>query len=91
MKKSKYYTSTQTYTDLDGQSKSFTFVDHDVKLKTGFNYETPFNEEWNQLEELARKNPEVTEKYFQENDISWDNINLSHLRKIIYRINNLEV
>jgi hypothetical protein len=30
-RKSDYYTSAQHYRDLDGNSKSFTFVDHDVK------------------------------------------------------------
>jgi len=32
-KKSDYYTSAQNYTDLDGQSRSFTFIDHDKKTK----------------------------------------------------------
>lgn len=30
-KKSDHYTSAKNYTDIDGQSKTFTFVDHDVK------------------------------------------------------------
>lgn len=32
-KKSDHYTSAKNYTDLDGQSKSFTFIDHDKKTK----------------------------------------------------------
>lgn len=32
-KKSDHYTSAQHYKDLDGNSKSFTFVDHDIKSK----------------------------------------------------------
>jgi hypothetical protein len=31
--KSKHYTSAQNYKDLDGNIKSFTFVDHDIKTK----------------------------------------------------------
>lgn len=34
-KKSDYYTQTQNYRDLDGMSRSFTFVDHDVKTSIG--------------------------------------------------------
>lgn len=30
---SKHYTSAQHYTDLDGQTKSFTMIDYDVKPK----------------------------------------------------------
>lgn len=32
-KKSDHYTSAKNYTDLDGQSRSFDFVDHDIKTK----------------------------------------------------------
>lgn len=32
-KKSQHYTSAQNYTDLEGQSKLFTMVDHDRKTK----------------------------------------------------------
>lgn len=32
-KKSQHYTSAENYTDLDGNSRSFTFIDHDVKPK----------------------------------------------------------
>lgn len=32
-KLSDHYTSAQAYTDLDGQSRQFTFIDHDKKSK----------------------------------------------------------
>src|SRR5688572_12830573 len=32
-KKSDHYTSAKNYTDLDGNSRSFDFVDHDIKTK----------------------------------------------------------
>lgn len=36
-RKSDHYTSAKGYTDLDGQSRQFTFIDHDKKTKiSGF-------------------------------------------------------
>lgn len=40
-KKSQHYTSAKNYTDLDGNSKSFTFIDHDVKTKIAAKVTSP--------------------------------------------------
>lgn len=34
--KAQHYTSAKNYTDLDGLSRSFDFIDHDVKASTSF-------------------------------------------------------
>ena len=40
-KKSDYYTGAEGYTDLDGQSKQFTYIDHDIKSKVSFHDDSP--------------------------------------------------
>lgn len=44
-KKSDHYTSAKNYTDLDGMSKSFTFIDHDIKTSISTNTEI-MDKEW---------------------------------------------
>lgn len=76
------YNAPQMYTDLDGLSRSFTYVDHDIKGKFTMNKTSEFNKEYDILEKKALAHPEITEKYFKENNIDWSNVNLGHLRLI---------
>ena len=76
------FNAAQGYKDLDGLSKSFTYVDHDVKLKVGFNTLTDFNIEWDSLEELSKEYSKITEKYLKDNNLEEYQINLGHLRDI---------
>lgn len=85
------FESHKTYTDLDGMSRSFTFVDHDTKTKISLNRNTPFNVEWDFLYKLAEDYKEIRDKFLQENSTELEYINLAQLRKIrdlISEINN---
>lgn len=55
-RKSDHYTSAQHYRDLDGNSKSFTFVDHDVKTSISVTSSTK-----EEVEELKRQIVKDTE------------------------------
>ena len=71
------------YTDLNGMSRQFTYIDHDKKptLSLG-GKKTPFNIEWETLEEYVKGHP-IFEKYLKENSLEWGmNVNLGHLREI---------
>lgn len=52
-KKSDHYTSAQSYTDLDGQSRQFTFVDHDRKVMLDIKSPPPKNWEKDYKQELV--------------------------------------
>lgn len=70
------------YTDIDGMSKQFTYIDHDKKIRIGLSSNTPFNQEWAALESAVKGHP-LTEIFLNENDLEWDvNVNLGHLRQI---------
>lgn len=70
------------YTDIDGLSKQFTYVDHDKKLTAAFNSNTPFNIEWNAMEAELVGTP-IFDKYLKDNSLEWGlNVNLGHLRQI---------
>jgi hypothetical protein len=56
-KKSQHYTSAKNYRDLDGNTRSFDFIDHDVKTKIGTNKPLEPTEK-EKLEEDIRKNRE---------------------------------
>jgi len=48
-KKAEYYTPPDNYRDLDGNLKTFTYVDHDKKITTGgYNISDSFSE-WENL------------------------------------------
>lgn len=70
------------YSDMDGMSRQFTYVDHDKKLKVAFDSKTPFNEEWDMLEKAIVDTP-VFIKYLEDNNLEWGlNVTLFHLRTI---------
>jgi len=70
------------YTDETGMSRQFTYVDHDKKLKISPRTDTPFNKEWDALEQQVINNPIFTQ-YLEDNELEWGlNVNLGHLREI---------
>lgn len=71
------------YTDEHGQTRQFTYVDHDVKPKISFlPKKTPFNIEWDALEEFVLGHP-IFYKFLKDNELEWgQNVNLGHLREI---------
>lgn len=50
-----------TYTDIDGMSRQFTTIDHDIKSKISFGgKETSFQREWRELSSfIIQHNPEA--------------------------------
>jgi hypothetical protein len=70
------------YTDIDGISKQFTYIDHDKKTKVGINYNSTFNKQWEALEKEIRNHP-ICEKFLIENDLEWGlNLTWGHLLQI---------
>lgn len=70
------------YTDLDGMSRQFTYIDHDKKSKTSFSSSTSFNKEWDKLEKICLNHP-IFEEYLQINGLEWGvNVTLGDLRNI---------
>jgi hypothetical protein len=70
------------YTDIDGASKQFTYVDHDKKTRIGVSSNTPFNKEWEYLESAVKDHP-LFEVFLNENGLTWgENVNLGHLRQV---------
>lgn len=53
-KKSEHYTSAQGYRDIDGLSKNFTFVDHDVKTSVPTGQKLSEEEKSGLADEVAR-------------------------------------
>ncbi len=71
------------YTDEQGLTKQFTYVDHDVKSKISFlPGKTAFNIEWDALESYVLGHP-IFYKFLKDNELEWEqNVNLGHLRQI---------
>ena len=63
-KKSDHYTSAQGYTDLDGMSRQFTFVDHDKKPTVSLNNsKVDFQELKNYRAELVSRIVDLSPMY----------------------------
>jgi hypothetical protein len=91
-KKSDHYTSAKNYTDLDGNTKSFDFVDHDVKTKiaTFGGRKTDFQIEWDILTDYIKKslgNPIIAD-YEREEGKQLKDFNLGQLRELSKRLGN---
>lgn len=59
------------YSDIDGMSRQFTYVDHDKKLKITFNSTSSFNNEYDAMKEYIKDHP-LCHKYMKKNKLDWD-------------------
>lgn len=82
-KKGDYYNPPSEYQDLDGNWKTFTYVDHDKKTKISTHVSTPEEIEQRKKEKIDRRNKTISEilslppaPLVQEND--------SFLNKVLF-------
>lgn len=90
-KKSDYYTASESYVDMEGHSRRFTYIDHDVKTKISTTFkETNFQKEWRTLDSFVRcRTGKEFDDFLFSIGKTYNNINLGELRQLSEKLKDV--